>query len=246
LATFYEIIMSDMLKIEDLSVFYGDYQAVKNISFEVGQGDLVTFIGANGAGKTSTIRAILGLVEDVKGRIWFEGRDMSRSPSHVRVEEGMRMIPEGRKIFPELTVAQNLRIGAYFIKDAARLENNRKWVYSLFPVLAQRENQLGRSLSGGEQQILAIARALMGEPKMLLIDEVSMGLMPIFVDRVFDLIKKIHSEGMTILLVEQNAKKALAVADRGYVLETGSITLQDRAANLEKNPLIISAYLGGN
>ncbi|RPJ43142.1 MAG: ABC transporter ATP-binding protein [Deltaproteobacteria bacterium] len=235
-----------MLKVEELSVFYGDYQAVKGISFEVGQGEMVTFIGANGAGKTSTIRAILGLVERVKGRIWFEGREVSEAPSHVRVKEGMRMIPEGRKIFPELTVAQNLRLGAYFIKDASRLEHNRKWVYSLFPVLAQRENQLGRSLSGGEQQMLAIARALMGEPKLLLIDEVSMGLMPIFVDRVFELIKKIHSEGMTILLVEQNAKKALAAADRGYVLETGSITLQDSAANLEKNPLIVRAYLGGN
>ena len=238
--------MKDMLKVEGLSVFYGEYQAVKNISFEVGRGELVTFIGANGAGKTSTIRAILGLVENVKGRIWFDGREMSHSPSHLRIEEGMRIIPEGRKIFPELTVTQNLRMGAYFIKEPSRLEHNRKWVYSLFPVLAQRENQLGRSLSGGEQQMLAIGRALMGEPKMLLIDEVSMGLMPIFVDRVFELIKKIHSEGMTILLVEQNAKKALTVADRGYVLETGTITLQDSAANLEKNPLIISAYLGGN
>jgi len=234
-----------MLKVEELSVYYGDYQAVKEISFEVGRGELVTFIGANGAGKTSTIRAILGLVERVEGRIQFDGREVSRAPSHVRVEQGMRMIPEGRKIFPELTVAQNLRIGAYFIKDAFRLEKNRQWVYSLFPVLSQRENQLGRSLSGGEQQMLAIGRALMGEPKLLLIDEVSMGLMPIFVDRVFELIKKIHSEGMTVLLVEQNAKKALGVADRGYVLETGAITLQDTAANLGKNPQIVSAYLGG-
>ena len=234
-----------MLKVEGLSVFYGDYQAVKGVSFEVGRGELVTFIGANGAGKTSTIRALLGLVERVKGRIRFDGRDVSQAPSHVRVQEGMRMIPEGRKIFPELTVAQNLRIGAYFIKDISRLEKNRQWVYSLFPVLSQRENQLGRSLSGGEQQMLAIGRALMGEPKLLLIDEVSMGLMPIFVDRVFELIKKIHSEGMTVLLVEQNAKKALGVADRGYVLETGAITLQDTAANLEKNPQIVSAYLGG-
>ena len=235
-----------MLKVEELSVFYGDYQAVKNISFEVGQGELVTFIGANGAGKTSTIRALLGLVDRVKGRIRFDGQDISQAPSHVRVKEGMRIIPEGRKIFPELTVAQNLRLGAYFLTDASRLERNRQWVYGLFPVLAQRENQLGRSLSGGEQQMLAIGRALMGEPKLLLIDEVSMGLMPIFVDRVFELIKKIHSEGMTVLLVEQNAKKALSVADRGYVLETGAITLQDTAANLEKNPLIVRAYLGGN
>src|SRR5512147_1799476 len=234
-----------MLKVEELSVYYGDYQAVKGISFEVGRGELVTFIGANGAGKTSTIRALLGLVEQVKGRIRFDGRDVSREPSHVRVEQGMRMIPEGRKIFPELTVAQNLRIGAYFIKDISRLAKNRQWVYSLFPVLAQRADQLGRSLSGGEQQMLAIGRALMGEPKLLLIDEVSMGLMPIFVDRVFELIKKIHAEGMTVLLVEQKAKKALGVAARGYVLETGAITLQDTAANLEKNPQIVSAYLGG-
>ena len=234
-----------MLKVEGLSVFYGSYQAVKSISFEVGQGELVTFIGANGAGKTSTIRAVLGLVDRVKGRIQFNGRDVSQDPSHVRVKEGIRMIPEGRKIFPEMTVAQNLRIGAYFIQDPSRIEHNRQWVHSLFPVLAQRENQLGRSLSGGEQQMLAIGRALMGDPKLLLIDEVSMGLMPIFVDKVFELIKRIHSEGMTILLVEQNAKKALGVADRGYVLETGSITLQDSAANLEKNPQIVSAYLGG-
>jgi len=234
-----------MLKVEELSVYYGDYQAVKEISFEVGRGELVTFIGANGAGKTSTIRAILGLVERVEGRIQFDGREVSRAPSHVRVEQGMRMIPEGRKIFPELTVAQNLRIGAYFIKDAFRLEKNRQWVYSLFPVLSQRENQLGRSLSGGEQQMLAIGRALMGEPKLLLIDEVSMGLMPIFGDRVFEIIKIINSVGMTVLSVEQNAKKALGVADRGYVLETGAITLQDTAANLGKNPQIVSAYLGG-
>jgi branched-chain amino acid transport system ATP-binding protein len=205
----------------------------------------VTFIGANGAGKSSTIRAILGLADRIEGEIWFDGQNLKNVSSHERVKMGIRIVPEGRKIFPELTVLQNLQMGAYFIHDKALFNRNLDWVYELFPILAERKSQLGRHLSGGEQQMLAIARALIGEPKLLLIDEISMGLMPIAVDKAFDLIKKVNAEGMTILLVEQNAKKALTVAKRGYVLETGRIVLHDTASNLAQNALIKKAYLGG-
>jgi branched-chain amino acid transport system ATP-binding protein len=234
-----------MLKAENLSVYYGAYRAVADLSFEVGQAELVTFIGANGAGKSSTIRAILGLADRIKGEIWFDGQNLKNVPSHERVKMGIRIVPEGRKIFPELTVLQNLQMGAYFIKEKARFNRNLDWVSEIFPILIERKNQLGRHLSGGEQQMLAIARALIGEPKLLLIDEISMGLMPIAVDKAFELIKQVNAEGMTILLVEQNAKKALTVAKRGYVLETGRIVLQDTASNLQQNPLIKKAYLGG-
>jgi branched-chain amino acid transport system ATP-binding protein len=234
-----------MLKVDSLSVSYGDYRAVTEISFHVAPGELVTFIGANGAGKTSTIRAILGLVPQTTGSILLEGRDVTHMPAHERVRNGISIVPEGRKIFPELSVAQNLQMGAYTLADDARLARNRDWVFALFPILAQRRDQAGGNLSGGEQQMLAIGRALMNEPKLLLIDEMSMGLMPIFVDKVFDLVKKLNRDGMTVLLVEQNAKKALAVADRAYVLKTGRIVLHDSAENLRKNPEIQKAYLGG-
>jgi branched-chain amino acid transport system ATP-binding protein len=234
-----------MLRAENLSVYYGEYQAVADLSFEVEQAELVTFIGANGAGKSSTIRAILGLADRIEGEIWFDGQNLKNVSSHERVKMGIRIVPEGRKIFPELTVLQNLQMGAYFIHDKALFNRNLDWVYELFPILAERKSQLGRHLSGGEQQMLAIARALIGEPKLLLIDEISMGLMPIAVDKAFDLIKKVNAEGMTILLVEQNAKKALTVAKRGYVLETGRIVLHDTASNLAQNALIKKAYLGG-
>jgi branched-chain amino acid transport system ATP-binding protein len=234
-----------MLKAENLSVYYGVYHAVADLSFEVRQAELVTFIGANGAGKSSTIRAILGIADRIDGEIWFDGQNLKNVSSHARIKMGIRIVPEGRKIFPELTVLQNLQMGAYFIKDRARFKRNLDWVSELFPILSDRKNQLGRHLSGGEQQMLAIARALIGEPKLLLIDEISMGLMPIAVDKAFDLIKKVNAEGMTILLVEQNAKKALTVAKRGYVLESGRIVLHDTASNLEQNPLIKKAYLGG-
>jgi branched-chain amino acid transport system ATP-binding protein len=234
-----------MLEAKDLSVYYGEYCAVRNASFAVGRGELVTFIGANGAGKTSTIRAILGLAERTTGTLTFDGRVITQDPSHQRVRMGMAMVPEGRKIFPELTVAQNLAMGAFAVVDEERVRRRLEWVMGQFPILAERRKQLGGRMSGGEQQMLAIARALMGEPKLLLIDEVSMGLMPIAVDRVFDLIKRLNSEGMTILLVEQNARKALAVAQRGYVLESGHITLHDTADHLVHNPQIIRAYLGG-
>jgi branched-chain amino acid transport system ATP-binding protein len=234
-----------MLKAENLSVYYGEYQAVDALSFKVDEAELVTFIGANGAGKSSTIRAILGLADRVEGEIWFNGQNLRNVASYERVKMGIRIVPEGRKIFPDLTVLQNLQMGAYFIQGKSVLQRNLDWVYELFPILSERKNQLGRHLSGGEQQMLAIARALIGEPKLLLIDEISMGLMPIAVDKAFQLIKKVNEEGMTILLVEQNAKKALMVAKRGYVLETGRIVLHDTASNLEQNPLIKKAYLGG-
>ena len=234
-----------MLKAEGLSVYYGEYRAVDDLSFVVGKAELVTFIGANGAGKTSTIRAILGLVDRIEVEIWFVDQNLQNVSYHLLVKIGIRIVPDGRKIFTEFTCLKNLQLGAYFIQDRARFNRNLDWVVELFPILAERKNPLGRHLSGGEQQMLAIARALIGEPKLLLIDEISMGLMPIAVDRAFDLIKKVNEEGMTILLVEQNAKKALTVAKRGYVLETGRIVLQDTASNLEQNPLIKKAYLGG-
>lgn len=234
-----------MLRAQDLSVFYGDYRAVADASFEVARGELVAFIGANGAGKTSTIRAVLGLVKKTTGGIWLEDREITRLPAHARVEQGISIVPEGRKIFPDLSVLQNLQMGAYTLKDKTRFRSTLDWVFELFPILKQRQRQLGGKLSGGEQQMLAIARALMNAPKLLLIDEVSMGLMPIAVDKVFALIKQLNENGMTILLVEQNAKKALSVADRGYVLKTGRIVLQDSAENLQQNPEIKKAYLGG-
>ena len=234
-----------MLKVDRLSVSYGEYRAVSEVSFHVGQGELVTFIGANGAGKTSTIRAVLGLVQQTTGSIWLDGRDVTHLAAHERVKSGISIVPEGRKIFPELSVLQNLHMGAYTLEDQTRLGRNVDWVFELFPILKQRRNQPGGNLSGGEQQMLAIGRAVMSEPKLLLIDEMSMGLMPIFVDKVFELVKKLNRDGMTILLVEQNAQKALGVADRAYVLKTGRIVLHDSADNLRKNPEIQKAYLGG-
>lgn len=234
-----------MLRTQDLSVYYGDYRAVAEASFEVGRGELVTFIGANGAGKTSTIRAVLGLVKQTTGRIWLAGSEMTKLPAHERVRRGISIVPEGRKIFPDLSVMQNLEMGAYTLPDRSRLSRNVDWVLGLFPILGDRWRQPGGKLSGGEQQMLAIARALMSSPKLLLIDEVSTGLMPVAVNSVFELIKRLNNEGMTILLVEQNANKALSVADRGYVLKTGRIVLQDTAENLRRNSEIRKAYLGG-
>ena len=190
-----------MLRVENLSVFYGEYRAVNEASFEVGPGELVTFIGANGAGKTSTIRSILGLIKQSLGRIWLEDVDITSLPAHGRVKSGISIVLEGRKIFPDLSVTQNLHMGAYTLKDRKSLTKNIDWVFELFPILKQRRRQMGGKLSGGEQQMLAIARALMNDPKLLLIDEVSMGLMPIAVDQVFELIKKLNNEGMTVLLV---------------------------------------------
>ncbi len=234
-----------MLRVENLSVYYGEYRAVSDLEFHVDRGELVTFIGANGAGKTSTIRAILGLAPRTTGRIILDGQDISGLPSHQRVQRGLSIVPEGRRVFPEMSVLQNLHMGAYVLREKARLARNLDWVFGLFPILRERQRQLAGRMSGGEQQMLAIGRALMSEPKLLLVDEISMGLMPIAVDKVIELISRLNAEGMTILLVEQNARKALNVARRGYVLESGRLTMSDTAENLRHDKAIIKAYLGG-
>jgi len=234
-----------MLKLEEIHVYYEESQAVSEVSISVEKGEFVTIIGANGAGKSTIMKAIMGLVSVKKGKIYFEGNDLTNRPPWIRAEMGIGYIPEGRRVFPDLTVVENLKVGAYTIKSKRALNQNLEKVFALFPRLKEREAQLARSMSGGEQQMLAIGRAIMLNPKLLLIDEISMGLMPILVNTVFAAIKKMHVEGITILLVEQNAKKALANADRGYVLETGHITLEDRADLLNQRDEIKKAYLGG-
>jgi len=234
-----------LLEIKEIEVLYGKYRAIKNASLRLEKGELVTIIGANGAGKTTIIKSIIGTIKVFKGQIRFMDRDITQLPAWKRAEMGISIVPEGRRIFPELNVKQNLIMGAYVLRNKETIQNKFEMVLSLFPILQERVNQLGRSLSGGEQQMLAIGRAMMADPKLMLIDEISMGLMPIVVDRVFKLIQKLHQDGITILLVEQNAKKALAIADRGYLLETGQIVLQDSAQGLKVNPMIQKAYLGG-
>jgi len=234
-----------MLKLEGIHVYYEESRAVSDVSISVKEGEFVTIIGANGAGKTTIMKAIMGLIGVSKGKIYFEGTDLTNKPPWIRAEMGIGYIPEGRRVFPDLTVVENLRVGAYTIKSKQVLKQNLEKVFYLFPILGERGNQLARTMSGGEQQMLAIARALMLNPKLLLIDEISMGLMPILVNKAFTSIKKMHEEGVTILLVEQNAKKALATADRGYVLETGHIVLEDRADILKQKDEIRKAYLGG-
>jgi len=234
-----------MLKLEGIHVYYEESQAVSDVSISVKEGEFVTIIGANGAGKTTIMKAIMGLIRVRKGRIHFEDTDLTDKPPWVRAEMGIGYIPEGRRVFPDLTVIENLKVGAYTIKSKQVLKQNLERVFSLFPKLGERGKQLARTMSGGEQQMLAIARAMMLNPKLLLIDEISMGLMPILVNTAFASIKKMHKEGITILLVEQNAKKALAAADRGYVLETGHIVLEDRADILKQKDEIRKAYLGG-
>ena len=234
-----------MLKLEGIHVYYEESQAVSDVSISVKEGEFVTIIGANGAGKTTIMKAIMGLVKVRGGKIYFEDIDLTNKPPWVRAEMGIGYIPEGRRVFPDLTVIENLKVGAYTIKSKQVLKKNLERIFSLFPKLGERGKQLARTMSGGEQQMLAIARAMMLNPKLLLIDEISMGLMPILVNTAFASIKKMHKEGITILLVEQNAKKALAAANRGYVLETGHIVLEDRADILKQKDEIRKAYLGG-
>jgi branched-chain amino acid transport system ATP-binding protein len=234
-----------MLKLEEIHVCYEESQAISEVSISVKKGEFVTIIGANGAGKTTIMKAIMGLIGVKKGKIYFEGNNLTNKPPWVRAEMGIGYIPEGRRVFPDLTVVENLKVGAYTIQNKQILRQNLEKVFFLFPRLKERETQLARSMSGGEQQMLAIGRAIMLNPKLLLIDEISMGLMPILVNTAFAAIKKMHKEGITILLVEQNAKKALANADRGYVLETGCIILEDRADILNQKDEIKKAYLGG-
>ena len=234
-----------MLEVRGIEVSYGEFLALKGISFTVGEGELVTIIGANGAGKSTILRAVMGLVKCRKGEIFFRGEDITLSPPHDRARMGISLVPEGRKIFPDLTVAENLLMGAYVQGDRKAIQSSIEEAFGLFPVLRERQNQVGKTLSGGEQQMLAIARALMSRPRVILMDEVSLGLMPIYVEETFKVIEDLHQQGVTILLVEQNARKALSAAIRGYVLETGEIVLSDRAEQLALNPEVKKAYLGG-
>jgi len=234
-----------MLEVRGIDVSYGEFLALRGISFKVDEGELVTIIGANGAGKSTTLRAVMGLVRCRKGEILFEGEEITSKPSHVRARLGISLVPEGRKIFPDLTVAENLLMGAYIQNDPKVIQSAMEEAFSLFPVLKERQGQVGKTLSGGEQQMLAIARALMSRPRVILMDEISLGLMPIYVEETFKVIKNLHRQGVTILLVEQNARKALSAADRGYVLETGEIVLSDSSEKLSNNPQVKKAYLGG-
>jgi len=234
-----------MLEVKNIEVSYGEFLALRGISFTVKEGELVTIIGANGAGKSTILRAVMGLVKCRKGKIFFKGEDITSSSSHQRARLGISLVPEGRKIFPDLTVAENLLMGAYIQEERKTIQSCMEEAFGLFPVLKERQNQVGKTLSGGEQQMLAIARALMSQPRVILMDEVSLGLMPIYVEETFKVIKNLHRQGVTILLVEQNARKALQAADRGYVLETGEIVLSDQAEKLALNPQVKKAYLGG-
>ena len=234
--------MRNILEIRDLQVRYGGIEAVKGISFDVPEGEIVTLIGANGAGKSSTLRAISGLVKPSAGTIRFQDEEITCKDSNVIVSRGVTLVPEGRRIFPDLTVLENLKIGAYLRKDD--LTEDLNWVYDLFPRLKERSWQAGGTLSGGEQQMLAVGRALMSRPKVIMMDEPSLGLAPIVVKGIFDIIKEINKQGVTVLLIEQNANMALKTADLGYVMETGRITLQGTGAELLSNEAVKAAYLG--
>ena len=231
-----------MLKVQDLKVNYGGIEAVKGISFEVPEKSIVTLIGANGAGKSTTLRSIVSLTRPASGTITFQGEDITGKDTNVIVSRGITLVPEGRRIFPDLTVMENLRVGAYMRKDT--IQDDLNWVFDLFPRLKERHWQPGGTLSGGEQQMLAIARALMCKPKLIMMDEPSLGLAPIIVQGVFDIIREINKQGVTILLVEQNANMALHTADVGYVMETGRITMTGTGNELAENEEIKAAYLG--
>ena len=233
-----------MLEIKDIEVYYGMIQAIKGVSFEVNEGEVVSLIGANGAGKTTILHTITGLISPKKGSVIFEGKDITKIPAHKIVSLGMAHVPEGRRVFAELSVYENLRMGAYTRKDKAEIAKTLEMVYKRFPRLEERKNQLAGTLSGGEQQMLAMRRALMSHPKIIVMDEPSMGLSPIFVNEVFDIIKEVSASGTTVLLVEQNAKKALSIADRAYVLETRKIVLEGDAKVLMNDESIKKAYLG--
>ena len=233
-----------MLEVKDLEVYYGVIQAIKGISFHVEEGEVIALIGANGAGKTTTLQTITGMLNAQAGSIQFEGTELTKIPGHKIVSMGMAHVPEGRRVFAQLSVLENLKLGAYTRKDKTEIEESLKRVYKSFPRLEERKNQLAGTLSGGEQQMLAMGRALMSKPRIILMDEPSMGLSPIFVNEIFDIIKEVSESGTTVLLVEQNAKKALSIADRAYVLETGSITLEGKADDLLHDESVQKAYLG--
>ena len=233
-----------MLEVKNLELYYGVIKALKGISFEVSQGEVIALIGANGAGKTTTLHTLTGLLQAKAGSITFEGKDITKTPAHNIVKLGIAHVPEGRRVFSNLTVYQNLRMGAYTRQDKGEIEQSLQTVYQRFPRLEERKNQLAGTLSGGEQQMLAMGRALMSHPKLIVMDEPSMGLSPIFVNEIFDIIEKVSAGGTTVLLVEQNAKKALSIADRAYVLETGNIVLSGDAKKLLNDDSIKKAYLG--
>jgi branched-chain amino acid transport system ATP-binding protein len=233
-----------MLKVTDLEVSYGMIQAIQGISFEVEQGEVIALIGANGAGKTTILHTVTGLLKSKAGKIEFEGMDITKMPGHKIVSLGMAHVPEGRRVFADLTVLENLKLGAYTRNDKQEIEDTLKMIYKRFPRLEERKSQLAGTLSGGEQQMLAMGRALMSHPKIILMDEPSMGLSPIFVSEIFNIIKEISASGTTVLVVEQNAKKALSIANRAYVLETGKIVLDGVAKDLLENDSVKKAYLG--
>lgn len=233
-----------MLEVHNLHTYYGNIHALKGISIEVEEGEIVSLIGANGAGKTTTLRSISGLLKPRQGSIKFNGEELTNYPAHELVAKGIAMVPEGRGVFAKLTVRENLAMGAYHRNDKAGIEADMQRYFDLFPRLLEREKQVAGTLSGGEQQMLATARALMSRPKLILMDEPSMGLAPILVEGIFETIKDINKDGMTVLLVEQNALMALSVASRGYVLQSGEIVLQDKSEALRKNEMVQKAYLG--
>lgn len=233
-----------MLEVKDLQVYYGVIQAIKNVSFRVEEGEIIALIGANGAGKTTILHTITGLISPKQGEMLYNGLDLKKTPAHKIVSMGLAHVPEGRRVFSQLTVYENLLMGAYTRSDKNEIEDTLQHVYKRFPRLEERKNQMAGTLSGGEQQMLAMGRALMSKPSIILMDEPSMGLSPILVEEVFDIIKSINKSGTTVLLVEQNAKKALSIAHRAYVLETGNIVLEGDAKDLMNNESVKKAYLG--
>ena len=234
-----------LLEVKDLVVSYGAIKALKGISFDVDAGEVISLIGSNGAGKTTTLHSISNLIKKVSGSISFDGQDITNLPADKIVQMGLIQVPEGRRVFANMSVKENLEMGAYLRRDKENIKKDMEWCYELFPRLKERLSQISGTLSGGEQQMLAMARALMSKPKLLLLDEPSMGLAPILVDEIFNIITKISSSGTTILLVEQNAYKALSIANRAYILETGEITKTGKAGDLITDKAVISAYLGG-
>ncbi len=234
-----------LLQVTDLHVSYGAIKAVQGISFYLNEGEVVTLLGANGAGKSTTMNTIIGIVKASQGKIEFDGQDITGMPSHQIIKRGIALSPEGRQVFPRMSVTENLKMGAYTAKDSKVVVKGIQQAFDLFPILKERQNQLAGTLSGGEQQMLAVARALMTDPKLLILDEPSLGLAPIIVKDIFALITKISQMGITVLLVEQNARMALGVSDRGYVLETGKIVIEGRSDDLLVNPEVRNAYLGG-
>ncbi len=234
-----------LLEVKDLSVYYGVIQALKSISFEVNQGEIVTLIGANGAGKTTTMQSVIGLIPSHSGTVTFDGQNITKTPCHKIIRMGMAQVPEGRRVFAELTVYQNLLMGAFIEKDKKQIKKSIEEIYSFFPRLSERKDQIAGTLSGGEQQMLAMGRAMMSRPKLLMLDEPSMGLSPLLVDQVFEIIQQFHRNGTTVLLVEQNAGKSLAISDRAYVLENGQIALSGTGKELLQSDKVKKAYLGG-